>query len=501
MNKQAFLAALAAGLADFDEDERRGILEFHAEAIDDRVEDGMGESEAVAALGPVAAILRELRDNRPAPAAQAGAPCESESAAAETGAGRCGTGRHLPAAQADAPCESESAAAETGARCKSERAEAETDARCESERDAEEAADAERRERKLRLPAADGPKPADADCRLTPTPAAHAGMEKRIAEGGTGEGEHVHGGRGGAATVWHGGDPGGSRRVFRCAAEKVVVCESDAAVILLPGRAGEVALTRSGDENVAYEVSAAAGVLTIVKRDERPWYQKLFDWMRARTLTVEVPEGCALEARSVNGDLSATGLRVASLALDTQNAAVRVADCAVEGTLNAVTRNGAFVARKVRAHSLTAETSNSRMLAQDVRVGALSLTNGNGGLRLEGVTAGEAALATSNGGIELRDVAAMRLSASTSNARIAFAELRAAESLELSTSNGPIRGELPGTLADYAVDSGTSNAANALPARSDGAIRLCAHTSNGAIDVRFAGGNLPAGIDIHPNVV
>lgn len=60
MNKQAFLAALAAGLADFDEDERRGILEFHAEAIDDRVEDGMGESEAVAALGPVAAILLSL---------------------------------------------------------------------------------------------------------------------------------------------------------------------------------------------------------------------------------------------------------------------------------------------------------------------------------------------------------------------------------------------------------------------------------------------------------
>ena len=87
----------------------------------------------------------------------------------------------------------------------------------------------------------------------------------------------------------------------------------------------------------------------------------------------------------------------------------------------------------------------------------------------------------------LCNVSAEEVSASTSNGRVTFSGLRASQSIELCTTNASIRGALPGTLGDYAVDSGTSNGRNSLPERSEGAIRLSAHTSNGAIDLKFEG--------------
>ena len=50
MHKAEFLQALEARLGDLDAQERRRALDFCAESIDDRVEDGMAEEDAVAAL-------------------------------------------------------------------------------------------------------------------------------------------------------------------------------------------------------------------------------------------------------------------------------------------------------------------------------------------------------------------------------------------------------------------------------------------------------------------
>ena len=60
MDKQAFLTALEAGLAGLpraDIDERLG---FYAEMIDDRVEEGRTEAEAVAELGTVEDIVAQI---------------------------------------------------------------------------------------------------------------------------------------------------------------------------------------------------------------------------------------------------------------------------------------------------------------------------------------------------------------------------------------------------------------------------------------------------------
>ena len=53
MKKEAFLRALEKRLEGMSAEERARALEFCAESIDDRVEDGMDEEDAVAALGDV----------------------------------------------------------------------------------------------------------------------------------------------------------------------------------------------------------------------------------------------------------------------------------------------------------------------------------------------------------------------------------------------------------------------------------------------------------------
>lgn len=60
MSKAEFLAALRSALGKLPEQEIRASLDFYAEAIDDRVEDGASEEEAVAALGDVNAIAAQI---------------------------------------------------------------------------------------------------------------------------------------------------------------------------------------------------------------------------------------------------------------------------------------------------------------------------------------------------------------------------------------------------------------------------------------------------------
>ena len=60
MNKAEFLQSLSALLGALSESERTRVLDYYAEMIDDRVEAGMSEVEAVAAMGAPEAVLREL---------------------------------------------------------------------------------------------------------------------------------------------------------------------------------------------------------------------------------------------------------------------------------------------------------------------------------------------------------------------------------------------------------------------------------------------------------
>lgn len=59
MNKQDFLAELRRGLAGLPQDDIEERLSFYGEMLDDRIEEGLSEEEAVSAAGPVDEIVRQ----------------------------------------------------------------------------------------------------------------------------------------------------------------------------------------------------------------------------------------------------------------------------------------------------------------------------------------------------------------------------------------------------------------------------------------------------------
>ena len=68
MNKQAFLDALWQNLSDLPQDDIMQSLEYYEEMLDDCMEDGLSEEEAVAQLGLPSEIAERIRLEMPLPA-------------------------------------------------------------------------------------------------------------------------------------------------------------------------------------------------------------------------------------------------------------------------------------------------------------------------------------------------------------------------------------------------------------------------------------------------
>ena len=65
MNKQEFLAELQKGLSGLPQEDRDERLTFYGEMLDDRMEEGLSEEEAVAAVGSVEEIVRQTAADIP----------------------------------------------------------------------------------------------------------------------------------------------------------------------------------------------------------------------------------------------------------------------------------------------------------------------------------------------------------------------------------------------------------------------------------------------------
>ncbi len=65
MNKAEFMVRLQDGLAGLPEESLSEHMSFYSEMIDDRIEDGLSEEEAVAAVGPVEDIVGQVITETP----------------------------------------------------------------------------------------------------------------------------------------------------------------------------------------------------------------------------------------------------------------------------------------------------------------------------------------------------------------------------------------------------------------------------------------------------
>ena len=82
MLKTAFLEALQSGLAGLPQQDIEERLAFYGEMIDDRMEEGLSEEEAVDAIGPVDRVINEIVAQTPLTKMQR---CFSMSSGQETG--------------------------------------------------------------------------------------------------------------------------------------------------------------------------------------------------------------------------------------------------------------------------------------------------------------------------------------------------------------------------------------------------------------------------------
>ena len=65
MNRDAFLSAVEARLKGLSPEEQRRWLDYYGEMIDDRVEDGLSEEEAVAAMGSAEEVAAQILMDTP----------------------------------------------------------------------------------------------------------------------------------------------------------------------------------------------------------------------------------------------------------------------------------------------------------------------------------------------------------------------------------------------------------------------------------------------------
>ena len=217
----------------------------------------------------------------------------------------------------------------------------------------------------------------------------------------------------------------------------------------------------------------------------------------------------------------------ADLTVNTSNGAFSAENTSALKHVNVHTSNGRVSLSSLTCDAFNVRTSNAPAELNDVKAENEAVAeSSNGAINAQGLNAGEVRVRTSNGAVALDNVSARGiLTAVTSNARCSATHSVCEGDLTLQSSNGPVRAEicdcagftaitsngglraeginacaytlrtsnasvtgtLPGSMERYGISSQTSNGKNSLPAFSEGEIPLKVNTSNGSIQISFAG--------------
>ncbi|MBQ7655283.1 MAG: DUF4097 family beta strand repeat protein [Clostridia bacterium] len=250
-----------------------------------------------------------------------------------------------------------------------------------------------------------------------------------------------------------------------------------------------------------YEMNLDDGTLTLervnsVNRGSRFTFSMLggiirMGWNKsAPTVELFLPRDALVDllAHASNASVKVSGCQaLCEVDVKTNNSRIEVGDLSCMN-LTCASSNGRLVVKNVRSRQqLSCRTSNSRIEANALRSGGdMHLTTSNNhidGRNLQ--TFGNLTITSSNGGVVAEDCAAKgELRMASSNGRVEVWRSDASAVL-LKTSNGSIRGTLPGSQQDWAIDSHTSNGRNSLPKQQPGRKTLSVRTSNGTIDLHF----------------
>lgn len=194
------------------------------------------------------------------------------------------------------------------------------------------------------------------------------------------------------------------------------------------------------------------GGFTFYHRMRKFWFFDVWEFGRSKWITVEIPENYRGRVELV-----------------TKNAVIQAENLSGLELLHAETSNARINAARVDAECIWLQTSNSSVSVSEAAGQDLWVKSSNGHISLDDTKfTGMIDVKTSNAAIEVTGVSG--------------------SSISLQTSNGAVRGWLPGSIADYDIESRTSNASSTLPTNMHTGKnrKLKVRTSNGKINLSFA---------------
>ena len=265
----------------------------------------------------------------------------------------------------------------------------------------------------------------------------------------------------------------------------IELTETNCAVELLPSPDRSI--------HIEYEVTRWINVETACSDDRLIYTAKEifhvfhFDLIGRKPVRLYLPADYLpnLEIRTGNARLTASDVSFDTANLKTSNAALKLSRLTANA-LTAKTSNAAIIAEHITANLLKLTTGNGTLTAQHCTADQMELRTSNGAIRTEHCTASSIDAATSNGKNSAEHITAATVSLTSANGRVDLQHVMAND-ITLKSSNAAIIATLPGSIADYRIESKTTNGSSSLPAhKAKGEKSLNVTTSNGKIDVVFA---------------
>ena len=272
------------------------------------------------------------------------------------------------------------------------------------------------------------------------------------------------------------------RREIVCSAEEINAVNIDVInmpVRILPAQDERFTLVYYTSEWAPYIAQVQGGVLTLQARDKgrKTGFAsfitsglKMIFSQSSPPAELYVPAGALpdVQVHTSNGSIRAEGAKgLCQVTLTTSNSRISVKDVTCKA-FRAQTSNSRLEMERLESKTtIWGQSSNARIEARSVRAGKeITCKTSNSQIQLLGVAAGGLlTAATANGAIHVDGLSAPGIS--------------------LRTSNGTIGGVLPGRAADWRITSSTSNGSNSLPASQNGVKPLEVRTSNGNIKLGF----------------
>lgn len=263
-------------------------------------------------------------------------------------------------------------------------------------------------------------------------------------------------------------------------------------LLIKPSQDNDFHLTYYTNEDLTeFTVSETNESLSLVQRSKDKVFGLFYgcapDRMK-RTTILLVPNGFtgSIVSSTAAGKTDAEGLKSASyLELAATTGSMSIQDVEASDAKFTVTTGELVIHTGRFAQSLEINGTTGSIRVYDTESGTIKAETTTGEIRFENAGAKSIGVTLTTGEIHLRSVHAQRLSAHSTTGSIRLDGVDSDET-DVTATTGSIRGQLPGHMSDYTIESSTSTGSNNLPqTQISGSRKLSVRTTTGSIKITF----------------